>query len=167
MERPDDHGAWGTFYLTGPGVMATGDLSGDDSRVIMDRVIPFVRRAAATRRPFFAAVWFHAPHRPLVACEPYRALYAGKEYADYYGTITAMDEQIGRLRSELRSLGIENDTMLWFLSDNGPEIGDPGSAGPFRGGKNSLYEGGVRVPALLVWPRRFKDGVSRLSRTTS
>jgi len=133
----------------------------------MDRVIPFVRRAATAHQPFFAAVWFHAPHRPLVACEPYRALYAGKEYADYYGAITAMDEQIGRLRDELRSLGIENDTMLWFLSDNGPEIGDPGSAGPFRGGKNSLYEGGVRVPALLVWPRRFKDGVSRLSRTTS
>jgi arylsulfatase A-like enzyme len=82
----------------------------------------------------------------------------------YYGCITALDEQVGRLRSQLRELGIADNTMLWFCSDNGPEGKDGkkgryrGSAGPFRGRKRSLLEGGVRVPGLLEWPARIKAG---------
>ncbi len=79
----------------------------------------------------------------------------------YFGCITAMDEQIGRLRKELKGLGVSQDTMVWFCSDNGPEGRKPqgrsqGSAGPFRGRKRSLFEGGIRVPGLLVWPARIK-----------
>jgi arylsulfatase A-like enzyme len=67
-----------------------------------------------------------------------------------------MDEQVGRMTAELKALGVADNTMLWFSSDNGPENGTPGSAGPYRGRKRSLYEGGVRVPGLLVWPARIK-----------
>jgi arylsulfatase A-like enzyme len=82
----------------------------------------------------------------------------------YYGCITALDEQVGRLRNELKKLGIADNTMLWFCSDNGPEGKDGktgryrGSAGPFRGRKRSLLEGGVRVPGMLEWPARIKAG---------
>jgi arylsulfatase A-like enzyme len=82
----------------------------------------------------------------------------------YYGCITALDEQMGRLRSELRELGISDNTMVWFCSDNGPEGKEGrsgrtrGSAGTFRGRKRSLFEGGVRVPGLLEWPARIKTG---------
>jgi len=75
-----------------------------------------------------------------------------------------MDEQMGRLRDWLRELGIADNTMLWFCSDNGPEGRDGkkgryrGSASPFRGRKRSLFEGGVRVPGLLEWPAHIKDG---------
>jgi arylsulfatase A-like enzyme len=75
-----------------------------------------------------------------------------------------MDEQIGRLRRELRDLGISENTMLWFTSDNGPEgdRGDQGShrgsAGAFRGRKRSLWEGGIHVPGLLEWPASIKPG---------
>ena len=88
------------------------------------------------------------------------------EEQNYYGCITAMDEQMGRLRKKLRELGIADNTMLWFCSDNGPEGGiqsssRPGSAGPYRGRKRSLYEGGVRVPLIARWPGRIKPGISQ------
>jgi len=148
------------------GKNVTEKLEGDDSRIIMDRAIPFVRRAVKNNRPFFAVVWFHAPHAPVVGGPEYRKMYS--QYSEgeqhYYGCVTAMDEQMGRLRKELRELAIADNTMLWFCSDNGPEGKDGkrgrhrGSAGPFRGRKRSLFEGGVRVPALLEWPARIKGG---------
>ncbi len=76
----------------------------------------------------------------------------------YYGTITALDEQVGRLWEVLEARGASDNTMLWFASDNGPERDTPGSAGPFRERKRSLYEGGVRVPAFLVWPQHVEAG---------
>ena len=56
-----------TKYWTGPGKYATQNLEGDDSRVIMDRIVPFIRRPVTAKQPFLAVVWFHAPHQPVVA----------------------------------------------------------------------------------------------------
>jgi len=155
-------GHFGTFYWTGPETAATDNLDGDDSRVIMDRAVPFIRRAAGRSAPFFAVIWFHAPHLPTLAGPERRALYGGfsEDCRHYYGCISALDEQVGRLRKELRDLGVHENTMLWFASDNGPEGPEPrgrtqGSAGPFRGRKRDLFEGGVRVPGLLEWPDRI------------
>jgi arylsulfatase A-like enzyme len=155
-----------TKYWTGPGQAATTNLEGDDSRVIMDRAVPFIRQAAGEKRPFLAVIWFHAPHQPVVAGPEFRAMYSSFSDGEqnYYGVITALDVQIGRLRKELRELGIADNTMLWFASDNGPEgdTGDAGtnrgSAGKFRGRKRSLWEGGIHVPGLLEWPARIKAG---------
>lgn len=155
---------FGTYYWTGPGEKVTENLEGDDSRVIMDRAIPFIRDAAESGTPFFAVVWFHAPHLPVVAGPEHRALYPDldDEGQHYFGCITALDEQVGRLRATLRELGVAENTMLWFCSDNGPEgrrkTPNNGSAGSFRGRKRALYEGGVRVPGLLEWPARVEAG---------
>jgi arylsulfatase A-like enzyme len=155
---------YGTYYWTGAGKKATDNLKGDDSRVIMDRAIPFIETAARKKQPFLAVIWFHTPHLPVVAGPRYLAMYADQpeEARHYLGCITAMDEQLGRLRKKLRELGVAPNTMLWFSSDNGPEgkRRSPrrfGSAGPFRGRKRSLYEGGVRVPGLLEWPAKIKQ----------
>ena len=97
---------------------------------------------------------FIAPHLPVVAGEKHRALYneLSTEGQHYHGCISALDDQMGRLRAELRALGVAENTMLWFTSDNGPEgrenTQDNGSPGPFTGRKRSLHEGGVRVPGL-------------------
>lgn len=150
------------------GKLATANLEGDDSRVIMDRVVPFIRRASAGKQPFLAVVWFHAPHEPVVAGPKYREMY--RQYSEgeqhYYGCITALDEQVGRLRKELRDLRIERNTMVWFCSDNGPEGKTAeegeyrGVTGGLRGRKRSLFSGGVNVPALLEWPGRVQRGLS-------
>ena len=166
MKKPDTNKPYGTYYWRQDGTKATENLQGDDSRVIMDRVVGFIQNAAHTNKPFFAVIWFHTPHLPVVAGPEYRKMYSqySEDEQHYYGCITAMDEQVGRLRNQLRALGIADNTMLWFCSDNGPEGKDGkhgrsrGSAGPFRGRKRSLFEGGVRVPALLEWPACIKGG---------
>jgi len=153
------------------GKVATDNLDGPAARVVMDRAIPFIEKAAQNNQPFLATIWFHEPHEPVVAGPEYRAMY--KDYSEteqhYYGCITAMDEQIGRLRAELRRLGIAENTMVWFCSDNGPEgmtdKGEPswckysrGVTGGLRGRKRSLFEGGLLGPACLEWPGHIKPG---------
>lgn len=163
MVNPGGEGFYGAYYWREDGNFVPIDsplVAGDDSRVIMDQALPFIRKAVKEREKFFTVIWFHTPHLPTVAGPSYRAKYS--QYTDkeqgYYGCITAMDDQFGRLRNELRALGVEKDTMLWFCSDNGPAGCDPGTAGHFRGCKSSLWEGGVRVPGLLEWPAKVKGG---------
>lgn len=150
---------FGTAYWDINGRKVTENLDGDDSRIIMDRVIPFIESSTKKRNPFFAVVWFHAPHMPCVAGPKYQEMYKGQNsfMQNYAGCITAMDDQIGRLRAILKEKGIDSNTMIWFCSDNGPEDGNPGTSGGFRERKRSLHEGGVRVPGILVWPDKIRE----------
>jgi arylsulfatase A-like enzyme len=156
---------WGTHYWDETGTKVSENLDGDDSRVIMDRVIPFIRAAVEHNQPFFAVVWFHAPHTPVVAGPSHRALYSdfSEDEQHYFGCVTAMDEQIGRLNQELETLGARGNTMHWFCSDNGPEGHDGltgrdrGSTSGLRGRKRSLFNGGIAVPAILEWPEHTQS----------
>ncbi|XOV93474.1 MAG: sulfatase [Bacteroidota bacterium] len=150
---------FGTFYWTGPGQIETNNLEGDDSRVIMDRVIPYIRSNTESGNPFLAVVWFHSPHLPVLTGEKYRDKYPGmsKDIQHYYGTITAMDEQIGRLLATLEELNIDENTLIFYTSDNGPEGAErinrtQGSTRGLLGRKRSLHEGGIRVPGIMYWP---------------
>lgn len=153
-------GSYGTAYWTGPDQRVPDDqLNGDDSLLIVTRAVEFIESAGREDKPFFAVVWFHAPHLPVVADRIHRELYPNHPQGlfgqHYSGCISALDEAMGHLDSELRRLGKSENTLLWYCSDNGPEGSagnDPGSTGPFQGRKRSLYEGGIRVPGFLVWP---------------
>lgn len=168
--NPMENQAVAGKYWTGDGQFATDELDGDSSKVSVDRALDLIRRSVDDQVAFFIVIWFHTPHSPVVASPEHRKLYSqfSENKQHYFGCVTAMDEQIGRLRRSLADLNISNDTMLWFCSDNGPAAkgGGPGrtaggrqqgSAGGLRGRKGSLYDGGIRVPGLLVWPSRISD----------
>jgi arylsulfatase A-like enzyme len=152
--------SYGTAYWVSENKKETTNLKGDDSRIMMDRIVPFIEKSVKENNPFFSTIWFHTPHLPVVSDSIHRNYYQhlDKHKQIYYGAITAMDEQIGRLWNKLEELGIAENTLVFYCSDNGPEEGTPGSAGEFRGRKRSLYEGGVRVPAFVIWKNHFDKG---------
>lgn len=160
ISEGEDRKAYGTSYWDINGNKVTEGLRGDDSRIIIDHTLPFIDRALKKNKPFLATIWFHAPHLPCVAGPEHVALY--KDFPlkerNYYGCITAMDEQIGRLVRYLKVKGIYENTIIFFCSDNGPELNTPGTAGQFKGKKRSLHEGGIRVPAFMIDGRRKVAG---------
>ncbi|MBT5901306.1 MAG: sulfatase-like hydrolase/transferase [Opitutaceae bacterium] len=139
-------------------------LLGGAARVVVDRAVPFIEKASAAKDPFLAVVWFHAPHENIEAGPEYLARYEGHgEAAHFYGCITEMDDQVGRLVKTLNDAGVAKDTLIFFCSDNGPEgqaIGGRrvGTTDGLRGRKRALYDGGVRVPAFAVWPGQIPAG---------
>ena len=151
---------FGTYYWSESGMRVIENLKGDDSRIIMDRVIPFIEKAVSDRLPFLSIIWFHAPHLPVLTGEKYKSLYSGlsEDEQEYYGVITALDEQVGRLRKKLKNLNIYDNTLVFYTSDNGPETQKEVREGKILLGersdkwstrrKRSLYEGGLGFQEL-------------------
>jgi len=128
---------------------------GESSTVTVDAALEWITARAKSGGPFLAVVWFGSPHGPHRAIEEDRALYADQpaNLQNFYGEITGMDRAFGKLRDALGTLGIRDNTILWYCSDNGglPGVGSTGG----RGNKGQIYEGGLRVPAILEWPTRI------------
>ncbi len=123
-------------------------------------------------RPFFAYIATNAPHSPYHVAENYSGLYAGKEVsnANVYGMITNIDENVGRLLGRLRALGLEENTILIFMTDNGTAAGFQGKKGfnaGMRGNKGSEYDGGHRVPCFIRWPAGGLGGGKDVGRLTA
>ena len=126
--------------------------------------------AAARKQPFFLYVAFHEPHEPVASpadlVDSYRAVARNEDEAQYFANVTNMDRAVGRLLATLDRLGLADDTVIYFSSDNGPEthLRYPGSKrsygtpGPLRGMKLWTTEAGVRVPGILRWPGRVAAG---------
>lgn len=105
--------------------------------------------------PFFLYLAYNAPHGPLQATQKYLDRFdhiEGKKRKTYAAMVSAVDDGVGRILDRLESLGIAENTMIFFLSDNGgPEPNNASNNGPLREGKSSIYEGGNRVPFAMQW----------------
>ena len=146
----------------------TEQTTGYCEDVIMDEALKFIRASVAAKKPFFAVVWNMAPHSPHEAPARSKKLYADRpiEEQEYWGMISAIDENMGRLRATLKELGVADNTCVLFTSDNG---GTKMSArhDPFGGNKGGICEGGFRVPGIIEWPARItKPFVSGVPVTT-
>lgn len=104
--------------------------------------------------PFFVYIATNAPHLPYVVPENYRKMYSGIETGlqEFYGMITNIDDNIGKLREKLRQLKLEDNTVLVFMTDNGSSRGFLKYNAEMRGGKGTPYDGGHRVPFFIYWP---------------
>lgn len=149
---------WRDVYWTGPGQFLDSNPGGDDAELVMDKALEFIEEKTELDKQFLAVIWFHNVHTPVVSGKRHRELYKGLTTKEqhWYGAISAMDDQIGRLRAELKNMNISENTILWFCSDNGPSyIHNLNSAGPYRGKKAELLEGGIIVPSIIEWPAKF------------
>ena len=133
------------------------EFEGDSSEVVVEEALKFIKDNAGNK-PTFTVIWYGTPHDPMKASDEDRAPFAElpEEYQHQYGEIVAMDRSVGALRKGLRELGIADNTLLWFTSDNGglSKFG-PETMGGLRGSKNTMYEGGLRVPGVIEWPDRI------------
>jgi arylsulfatase A-like enzyme len=136
--------------------------TGDGSDVIVTQALKWMEAQSRDGKPFLSVVWFGNPHVPNAPTAADLEAAGGDKY---YGEIVGIDRAMGALRAGLRKLGVADDTMLWFCSDNG--AARQGSNGPFRGQKGSVWEGGLRVPGILEWPGRIKPGHASVPVCTS
>lgn len=150
---------WRDYYWTSEDTYVE-DLEGDDAKIVMDEALKFINEKTQNKQHFLSLIWFHNVHTPVVSGNENRKLYEDLSMKEqhWFGSITAMDNQIGRLRNELKKLNISDNTLVWFCSDNGPSyIHNLNSAGPYRGKKAELFEGGIIVPSIVEWPAEFKN----------
>ena len=114
--------------------------------------------------PFFLYLAYNAVHTPLQATEKYLKRFAGiadERRRTYAAMTSAMDDGIGLVLKALRDTGLEENTMVWFFSDNGgpPHSAAPTDNSPLRGHKGNVYEGGVRVPFVVQWRGKLPGGI--------
>ena len=138
-----------------------GPLEGYSSQLVADEAIRWLKDVRDPAKPFFLYVCFHEPHEPIASAKEFSDLYPSKDpsRAAHHGNISQMDHAFGRLMEALERLGLAENTLVLFTSDNGPAITNihpHGSAGPLRAKKGHIYDGGIRVPGILRWPGRTK-----------
>ena len=134
-----------------------------------DEAIKFLK--ANRHRPFFLNYWAFSVHAPFDAKTNLTAKYRARADARdeqrcpvYGAMVQSLDENVGRLLDELETLNLADNTIIVFFSDNGGNMYDrvdgipPTSNRPLRGGKATIYEGGMREPCIVVWPGRVKPG---------
>ena len=120
------------------------------------------------QRPFFIYFAINAPHYPYQPDKKWLDHYKGLPYPRnlYAAFVSTMDGVIGSLLNDVDNLGLREKTIVIFQSDHGHSTEDRahsggGNAGPYRGAKFSLFEGGIRVPAIISWPGRLPQNVTR------
>ena len=161
------------FYWVGPNrhdLWQNGEEIWRDGQFFGDLMVDEVKRFVSKERdePFFLYWAINFPHYPMQGTAMWREVYRHlpsprRQYCEFVST---MDEMIGEVLGQLRNLGIDDDTLIVFQSDHGHSTEERaffggGNAGPYRGAKGCLFEGGLRVPSIVSWPGTLPEGETR------
>ena len=142
-------------------------FKGDSSDVIVGEALKFIAAAKKDGRPSFTVIWYGSPHSPFIASEADQVAGEDSRSANHHGEIVAIDRSVGTLRAGLKKLGIHDNTLVWYCSDNGGLAGvGHDSVGGLRGKKGDVWEGGIRVPGIIEWPARIKPRVTDFPAST-
>ncbi len=162
-QAPWGQDKWHDWYRNGVEEWATGRHSGD---LIVDEAIQFIKNAED--KPWFIYAAFGTPHYPMNAYNKhwYEFQHLDEPRRSYAAVMATLDEQIGRLVDAIDSLGLRENTIIVFQSDHGHSNEarnnyGGGNAGHLRGAKASLFEGGLRVPAIISWPGQIAQKETR------
>ena len=153
------------------------------AEIVVNEAMDFISKRDKSK-PFMTMLWFSEPHTPVLAAPEFIEMYKNKETDEaakkltfggpqvkrnvkedgkyvYFGCVTMLDHHIGRLMKYLKENGLEENTIIVFTSDNGPEHRVKtsfGSPGHLRGAKGHIHEGGYHVPGIIKWPGKIKAG---------
>lgn len=163
------------FYWDGPNrhdLWRNGMEIWEEGKYFPDRMVEeanqFLERQQKLNKPFFLYFPINVPHYPLQPEKKWRDYYKNlpSPRNKYAAFISTMDEKIGTVLDKLNELGLTKNTLIVFQSDQGHSeeirtFGGGGYAGPYRGSKFSLFEGGIRVPAIISWPGKLPENEVR------
>lgn len=135
------------------------------SRIVVNETIDFLKRYKG-KKPMFINLWLKDPHTPLWPDDVQRVPYKNKDLhpdkETYFSVLTDADFHIGRLMDALDEMGLDENTLVIFSSDNGPAGYPPGliagSTGGLKGRKAEIFQGGVNVPFIVRWPEHVTAG---------
>jgi arylsulfatase A-like enzyme len=163
------------FYWSGPNrhdLWRNGEEVFHDGKFFPDlmrkEATTFMERQKDDKRPFFLYYALNTPHYPYQGDPKWLEHFKHLPYPRnlYAAFLAAQDQRIGELLTDVKRLGLRENTIIVFQSDNGHSTedrahGGGGSSGPFRGEKFSLFEGGIRLPALISWPGHLPENQTR------
>ncbi len=140
------------------------DPEGHATDLFTQWAIEYLRERAKSRQPFFLYLAYNAPHTPIQPPDEWLEMVRQRQpgisdrRAKLVALIEHLDAGIGQVLTALRDTGLDDETLVIFTSDNGGQLDAGSTNGLFRGGKQDIYEGGIRVPMCAVWPGRIEPG---------
>ena len=157
------------LWENGKGIRRNGEYF---TELITEYAIKYIRRSIELDKPFFLYIPYNAPHYPMHAPEKYLERFPNLKWDRQImaAMLSAMDDSVGKIIDELKKHDLFDNTITFFQSDNGPSREsrnwldgnlDPyygGSTGKLKGHKFSLFQGGVRSPAIINWPKNIPSG---------
>lgn len=164
--RPGDQGFDSSFYNPMSNNQLDEIWRGDrievkptDNRLLTEQFTEEAKRfiRESHQKPFFLYLPYTAPHFPVL---PHPDWKGRSKFGDYGDVVEELDSRIGEVLALLSELKLADNTIVVFLSDNGPQKGEQSSALPFSGQKWSALEGGTRVPGILSWPGKIPAGAT-------